>query len=146
MSHLIEMGVSLRIEWDSRHRNRRDLKKIAGPLAHRRVRAPAHVPPNPPSSKQWRPDRWTHSPQVARGGGQIGGPTSSGPFEWPQDVHKRSQDTILTIFGCKRAVLQKCLFSWRNLRVFEGRVAKLRSEHPPFFALRPPPRAIWTGI
>ena len=29
--------------------------------------------------------------------------------------------------------------------VVEGRVTKLRSEHPPFFALRPPPRAIWTG-
>ena len=53
-----------------------------------------------------------------------------GLFEWPPDVHKRSQDTIPTIFGCKRAILQKCLFSWRKQRVFEGRVAKLRSVFP----------------
>ena len=47
-----------------------------------------------------------------------------GLFEWPPDVHKRSQDTTPTIFGCKRAILQKCLFSLGKQRVFEGRVAK----------------------
>ena len=57
-------------------------------------------------------------------GGQIGVPTTRGPFEWPQDV-----------FGCKRAFFRKCLFSLRKIEVFEGRVA-----------LRPPPRAIWTDV
>ena len=38
------------------------------------------------------------------------------PSEWPQDVQKRFQDTIPTIFGCKRAVFQKCLFSYGNPR------------------------------
>ena len=32
------------------------------------------------------------------------------------------------------------------MQVFEVRVAKLPSEHPPFVALRPPPRAIWTDV
>ena len=68
------------------------------------------------------------------------------PSEWPQDVQKRFQDAIPTIFGCKRAVFQKCLFYKREIYIFEGRVAKLASEHPPFVALRPPPRAIWTGV
>ena len=54
----------------------------------------------------------------------MSGPTSRGPLEWPQDV-----------FGCKRAFLRKCLFSSRKIEVLEGRVA-----------LRPPPRAIWTGL
>ena len=38
------------------------------------------------------------------------------PSEWPQDAQKRFQDTIPTIFGCKRAVFQKCLFSYGNPR------------------------------
>ena len=76
----------------------------------------------------------------------MSGPTAPGLFEWPQDVHKRSQDTIPTIFGCKRAILQKPMFSWGKPGVCDGRVAKLRNEHPPFFALRPPPRAIWTDV
>ena len=38
--------------------------------------------------------------------------------EWPQDVQKRFQDTTPTIFGCTRAVFQKCLFSIRNARFF----------------------------
>ena len=54
----------------------------------------------------------------------MSGVTSRGPFEWPQDV-----------FGCKRAFFRKCLFSLRKIEVLEGRVA-----------LRPPPRAIWTGL
>ena len=37
------------------------------------------------------------------------------------------------------------LFCQGKLKVFEGRVAKLPSERP-FVALRPPPRAIWTGL
>ena len=65
-------------------------------------------------------------------GGPMRGVSPLAPSEWPQDVPKRPQDTTPTIFGCKRAILQKCLFSFGKQRVFEGRVAKLRSEHPPF--------------
>ena len=64
--------------------------------------------------------------------------------EWPQDVQKRSQRTIPTISGCKRAVFEKCLFSLGQTSICEDRWAKLRSEHPPFCGLKPPPRAIWT--
>ena len=38
------------------------------------------------------------------------------------------------------------MFSHRRIEVFEGRVAKLPSEHPPSVALKPPPRAIWTDV
>ena len=72
----------------------------------------------------------------------MSGRTPPGPFAWPPDVHKRSQDTIPTIFGCKKAILQKCLFSLKNKGF-------LRVGWPScgvFFPLRPPPRAIWTGI
>ena len=41
----------------------------------------------------------------------VRGVPPPGLFQWPPDVHKRSQDTIPTIFGCKRTILQKCLFS-----------------------------------
>ena len=41
-----------------------------------------------------------------------------GLFQWPPDVHKRSQDTIPTIFGCKAAILQECLFSLRKTKGF----------------------------
>ena len=54
----------------------------------------------------------------------VRGVPPPGLFEWPPDVHKRSQDTTPTIFGCKRAMLQKCLFSAGKQMVFEGRVAK----------------------
>ena len=64
------------------------------------------------------------------GGGRCVDSLPLAPSEWPQDVHKRSQDTIPAIFGCKRAVLQKCLFSFRKPGVFEGRVAKLRNVFP----------------
>ena len=53
---------------------------------------------------------------------------------------------IPTIFGCKKAVWQKCLFYYKKICMFEGRVAKLAREHPPFVALKPPPRAIWTDV
>ena len=56
------------------------------------------------------------------------------PSEWPQDVQKRFQDTIPTIFGCKKVVFQKCLFSSGNPKFFEGRLAQLRNEKP-FFSL-----------
>ena len=51
----------------------------------------------------------------------------SGLYQWPPDVHKRSQDTTPTIFGCKRAIVQKCLFSLGKQGFVEGRVAKLRN-------------------
>ena len=54
--------------------------------------------------------------------------------------------TIPTILGCKRTFFQKGRFSLWKMEVFEVRVAKLPSEHPPFVALRPPPRAIWTDV
>ena len=76
----------------------------------------------------------------------MSGPTAPGPFEWLQDVQRRPQETIPTIFGCKRAFFEKCRFSCKKTKVFEGRVAKLPGEHPPFVALRPPPRAIWTDV
>ena len=76
----------------------------------------------------------------------MSGPTPPGPFEWPEDVQRKPQETISTIFGCKRALFQKCLFSFKLIEVFEGQVAKLPNEHPPFVALRPPPRAIWTDL
>ena len=44
-------------------------------------------------------------------GGPMRGVSPLAPLEWPQDVQKRLQDTTPTIFGCKRAILQKCLFS-----------------------------------
>ena len=83
-------------------------------------------------------------PKVAPSGHQMSGPTAPGPFEWLQDVQRRPQETIPTICGCKRAIFEKCLFSLGKTSICEGRWAKLRSEHPPFCGLKPPPRAIWT--
>ena len=54
-------------------------------------------------------------------GGQIGVPTSPGPFEWPQDVQRRPQETIPIIFGCKRQFFFKnACFPFRKIEVFEG--------------------------
>ena len=89
-------------------------------------------PPKPPSS-QTIAGRCVHTHLLA-------------PSEWPQDVHQRSQDTIPTIFGCKRAVFEKCLLSSGQTSIFDWRWAKLRSEHPLFCGLKPPPRAIWTRV
>ena len=86
---------------------------------------PALVPPTPPSPKQGRADAWTPRADLRQALGRCVEFLPLAPSEWPQDVQKKPQDTTPTIFGCKRAILQKCLFSLRKPRVFEGRVAPL---------------------
>ena len=105
---------------------------FAGPSAHGRVKPLGSCPPKPPGSQT-----------IA---GRCVDTLPLAPSEWPQDVHKRSQDTISAIFGCKRAAFDKCLFALSKTSIFDGRWAKLRSEHPLFCGLKPPPRAIWTRV
>ena len=67
---------------------------------------------------------------------------SSGPQTSTRGLKTRPQPSL----DAKKRFCKNACFPGGKQWVFEGRVAKLRSEHPPFFALRPPPRAIWTGI
>ena len=61
----------------------------------------------------------------------MSGPTAPGPFEWLEDVQRRPQETIPTIFGCKRAILRNCQFSYRKIEVFEGRRVGLGVQNRP---------------
>ena len=80
---------------------------------------------------EWTPDRWTHYPwplRVAR--------------RRPEEASRHDPDHL----RMQKSVFSKMLVFLPEDEVFEGRVAKLPNENPPFVALRPPPRAIWTDV
>ena len=80
---------------------------------------------------EWTPDEWTHCPwplRVAR--------------RRPEEASRDDPDHL----RMQKSVFSKMLVFLKEIKVFEVRVAKLPSEHPPFVALGPPPRAIWTDV
>ena len=71
------------------------------------------------ATHRWPPDEWTHSPWLFR----------SGPKTSKRGFKRRSQPSLdAKEQFCKNTCLMYC---WK-IDIFEGRVAKLPKEHPPF--------------